>query len=116
MNVPGEAFRRRKKTVAKAGADIRGEALRTLARLRLAPPLHLKTLLLPQQQGTDHVRRVLRNLLAESPPLVGRTYRAQQSYWFCTPAGLAEAAASGELAPRDGRATGKRVAARRGLR
>lgn len=37
MNVPGEAFRRRKKTVAKAGADIRGEVLRTLARLRLAP-------------------------------------------------------------------------------
>uniref|UniRef100_UPI000BE2F8F7 hypothetical protein n=1 Tax=Streptomyces sp. rh45 TaxID=3028726 RepID=UPI000BE2F8F7 len=45
------------------------------------------------------------------PALVGRTSRAQQSYWYCTTAGLAEAAASGELAPTTGRTTGKRVAA-----
>jgi hypothetical protein len=85
--------------VTKAGADLRGEVLLTLAQLRLATPRQLKALLLPRQQGTDHVRRALRNLLAESPALVGRTHRAQQSYWYCTPAGLAEAAASGELAP-----------------
>nr|WP_158102534.1 replication-relaxation family protein [Streptomyces africanus] len=65
---------------------------------------------------TDHVRRTLRNLLAESPALVGRTHRAQQSYWFCTPAGLAEAAASGELTPRAGQTTGKRAASKTGLR
>ncbi|MCX5207627.1 replication-relaxation family protein [Streptomyces sp. NBC_00237] len=100
---------------AKAGADIRGEVLLTLAQLRLATPRQLKALLLDHQQGTDHVRRALRNLLAES--LVGRTNRAQQSYWYCTPAGLAEAAASGELAPTTGRATGKRIAASKtGLR
>lgn len=101
----------------KAGADIRGEVLLTLAQLRLATPRQLKALLLPHQQGTDHVRRALRNLHAESPALVGRTHRAQQSYWYCTPAGLAEAAASGELAPTAGRATGKRIAASKtGLR
>ncbi|GAA4668020.1 replication-relaxation family protein [Streptomyces youssoufiensis] len=72
--------------------------------------------MLPHQQGTDHVRRALRNLLAESPALVGRTHRAQQSYWYCTPAGLAEAAASGELPPRSGRTTGQRAAAKTGLR
>nr|WP_299537484.1 hypothetical protein [uncultured Streptomyces sp.] len=66
---------------------------------------------MPHQQGTDHVRRALRNLFAESPALVGRTHRAQQSYWYCTPAGLAEAAASGELAPATGRTTGRRIAA-----
>ncbi|MGW6744822.1 replication-relaxation family protein [Streptomyces sp. NPDC055025] len=103
--------------MAKAGADIRGEVLLTLARLRLATPRRLKTLLLPHQQDTDHVRRALRNLYAESPALVGRTHRAQQSYWYCTPAGLAEAAASGMLAPGAGRTTGKRVASSRtGLR
>ncbi|MFI6341136.1 replication-relaxation family protein [Streptomyces sp. NPDC050535] len=101
----------------KAGADICGEVLLTLAQLRLATPRQLKALLLPRQQGTDHVRRALRNLLAESPALVGRAHRKQQSYWYCTPAGLAEAAASGELAPRAGRTTGKRVAAgKTGLR
>ncbi|MGA4863688.1 hypothetical protein ACPB9J_13685 [Streptomyces lavendulocolor] len=49
--------------------------------------------------------------------LVGRTHRAQQSYWYCTPSGFAEAAASGELAPTAGRTTGKRIAAgKTGLR
>ncbi|MFE1733658.1 hypothetical protein ACFW6X_26465 [Streptomyces bacillaris] len=81
--------------MAKAGADLRGEVLLILAQLRLATPRQLKALLLPHQQDTDHVRRALRNLLEESPALVGRTHRAQQSYWHCTPAGLAEAAASG---------------------
>ncbi|MEU1558529.1 replication-relaxation family protein [Streptomyces scabiei] len=85
--------------------------------MRLATPRQLKALLLPHQQDTDHVRRALRNLLAESPALVGRTHRAQQSYWYCTPAGLAEAAASGELAPTSSRTTGKRIAASKtGLR
>jgi hypothetical protein len=115
-DVPGEASRTRK-AAAKAGAEIRGEVLLTLAQLRLATPRQLKELLLPHQQDTDHVRRALRNLLAESPALVGRTHRAQQSYWYCTPAGLAEAAASGELAPTAGRTTGKRIAASKtGLR
>ncbi|MEV7659607.1 replication-relaxation family protein [Streptomyces anulatus] len=115
-DVRGEASRSRK-AAAKAGADIRGEVLLTLARLRLATPRQLKALLLPHQQDTDHVRRALRNLLEESPALVGRTHRAQQSYWHCTSAGLAEAAASGELAPTTGRATGKRIAASKtGLR
>ncbi|MDT0412667.1 MULTISPECIES: replication-relaxation family protein [Streptomyces] len=115
-DVPGEASRPRK-AEAKAGADLRGEVLLTLAQLRLATPRQLKQLLLPHQQDTDHVRRALRNLLAESPALVGRTHRAQQSYWYCTPAGLAEAAASGELALTTGRTTGKRIAASKtGLR
>jgi hypothetical protein len=114
--VSGEASRARKAAATKAGADIRGEVLLTLARLRLAAPRQLKALLLPHQQDTDHVRRALRNLLAESPALVGRTHRAQQSYWYCTPAGLAEAAASGELVPRAGRTTGKRAASKTGLR
>ncbi|WP_329266816.1 replication-relaxation family protein [Streptomyces sp. NBC_01451] len=115
-DVPGEASRARK-TAAKAGAEIRGEVLLTLAQLRLATPRQLKALLLSHQQDTDHVRRALRNLLAESPALVGRTHRKQQSYWYCTPAGLAEAAASGELAHRAGRTTGKRIAASKtGLR
>ncbi|MDT0614405.1 replication-relaxation family protein [Streptomyces lancefieldiae] len=116
-DVPGEASRPRKAAATKAGADLRGEVLLTLARLRLATPRQLKALLLPHQQDTDHVRRALRNLLAESPALVGRTHRAQQSYWYCTPAGLAEAAASGELASPVGRTTGKRIAASKtGLR
>lgn len=116
-DVLGEASRARKAAATKAGADIRGEVLLTLAQLRLATPRQLKALLLPHQQDTDHVRRALRNLLAESPALVGRTNRAQQSYWYCTPAGLAEAAASGELAPTTGRTTGKRIAASKtGLR
>ncbi|MFD3701189.1 replication-relaxation family protein [Streptomyces sp. NPDC058646] len=116
-HVPGEASRARKTAAAKAGAEIRGEVLLTLAQLRLATPRQLKELLLPHQQDTDHVRRALRNLLAESPALVGRTNRAQQSYWYCTPAGLAEAAASGELASPVGRTTGKRIAASKtGLR
>ncbi|WP_405189652.1 replication-relaxation family protein [Streptomyces anulatus] len=116
-DVLGEASRPRKAAVAKAGADIRGEVLLTLAQLRLATLRQLKALLLPHQQDTDHVRRALRNLLEESPALVGRTHRAQQSYWHCTPAGLAEAAAFGELAPTTGRATGKRIAASKtGLR
>ncbi|WP_446039042.1 replication-relaxation family protein [Streptomyces sp. SID1121] len=115
--MPGEASRARKAAAAKAGAGLRGEVLLALAQLRLATPSQLKALLLPHQEGTDHVRRALRNLLDESPALVGRTHRAQQSYWYCTPAGLAEAAASGELAPTAGRATGKRIAASRtGLR
>ncbi|MFF7365403.1 replication-relaxation family protein [Streptomyces sp. NPDC008125] len=114
--VPVEASRPRK-AAAKAGADLRGEVLLTLAQLRLATPSQLRALLLPHQQGTDHVRRALRNLLDESPALVGRSHRAQQSYWYCTPAGLAEAAASGELAPATGRTTGKRIAASKtGLR
>ncbi|MFF8918989.1 replication-relaxation family protein [Streptomyces sp. NPDC015032] len=115
-DVSREASRARKVAAAKAGADLRGEVLLTLAQLRLATPRQLKELLLPHQQGTDHVRRALRNLLDESPALVGRTHRAQQSYWYCTPAGLAEAAASGELAPTAGRTTGKRIAAKTGLR
>ncbi|MGI5451447.1 replication-relaxation family protein [Streptomyces sp. CA-243310] len=116
-DVPGEASRARKTAAAKASADIRGEVLLALAQLRLATPRQLKALLLPHQQGTDHVRRALRNLQGESPTLVGRTHRAQQSYWYCTPAGLAEAAASGELAPTVGRTTGKRIAASKtGLR
>ncbi|MFF2411460.1 replication-relaxation family protein [Streptomyces sp. NPDC058092] len=115
-DVPGEASRPRKATATKAGADIRGEVLLTLAQLRLATPRQLKALLLPHQQDTDHVRRALRNLRDESPTLVGRTHRAQHSYWYCTPAGLAEAAASGELAPRAGRTTGKRAASKTGLR
>ncbi|MEH0557321.1 replication-relaxation family protein [Streptomyces sp. B21-101] len=114
-DVPGEASRARK-AAAKAGAEIRGEVLLTLAQLRLATPRQLKALLLAHQQDTDHVRRALRNLLAESPALVGRTNRAQQSYWYCTLAGLAEAASSGELAPRAGHATGKRAASKTGLR
>ncbi|MER6394298.1 replication-relaxation family protein [Streptomyces sp. NPDC001523] len=116
-DVPGEASRARKTAAAKAGADIRGDVLLALAQLRLATPRQLQALLLAHQQGTDHVRRALRNLLDESPALVGRTHRAQQSYWYCTPAGLAEAAASGELAPTTGRTTGKRIAASKtGLR
>ncbi|GHB30964.1 replication-relaxation family protein [Streptomyces chryseus] len=116
-DVPGEASRPRKAPATKAGADLRGEVLLTLAQLRLATPRQLKALLLPHQQDTDHVRRALRNLLSESPDLVGRTHRAQQSYWYCTPAGLAEAAASAELAPTTGRTTGKRIAASKtGLR
>ncbi|MFH8371375.1 replication-relaxation family protein [Streptomyces sp. NPDC018031] len=116
-DVPGEASRARKSAAAKASAELRGEVLLCLAQLRLATPRQLKALLLPHQQGTDHVRRALRNLLAESPALIGRTHRAQQSYWYCTPAGLAEAAASGELAPTVGRTTGKRIAASKtGLR
>ncbi|MFJ9668776.1 replication-relaxation family protein [Streptomyces sp. NPDC101219] len=112
--MPGEASRPQK-AAAKAGAEIRGDVLLCLAQLRLATPRQLKALLLPDQQGTDYVRRALRNLRADA--LVGRTYRAQQSYWYCTPAGLAEAAASGELAPRAGRNTGKRIAASKtGLR
>ncbi|GAA1545762.1 hypothetical protein GCM10009730_63540 [Streptomyces albidochromogenes] len=113
-DVPGEASRARKAAAAKAGADIRGEVLLTLAQLRLATPRQLKALLLPHQQGTDHIRRALRNLLDDR--LVGRTHRAQQSYWYCTPAGLAEAAASGELAPKAGRTTGQRAASKTGLR
>lgn len=120
-DVPGEASRPRKTTVtkaaaAKAGADLRGEVLLILARLRLATPRQLKALLLPHQQGTDHVRRALRNLLDKSPALVGRGQRAQHSYWNCTPAGLAEATASGELAPTTGRTTGQRATAKTGLR
>ncbi|MCX4775064.1 replication-relaxation family protein [Streptomyces sp. NBC_01285] len=112
----GEASRARK-AAAKAGAGLRGEVLLPLAQLRLATPRQLKELLLPHQQGTDHVRRALRNLADESPSLVGRTHRAQQSYWYCTPAGLAEAAASGELTPTADRTTGKRIAASKtGLR
>ncbi|MEU6212709.1 replication-relaxation family protein [Streptomyces sp. NPDC047023] len=116
LDIPGEASRPRRKAAAKAGADIRGEVLLTLAQLRLATPRQLKALLLPHQQGTDHVRRALRNLQGEFPALVGRTHRAQQSYWYCTPPGLAEAAASGELAPTVGRTTGRRAASKTGLR
>ncbi|MFI1018226.1 replication-relaxation family protein [Streptomyces sp. NPDC020965] len=85
--------------------------------MRLAAPLQLKTLLLPHQKSTDNIRLALRNLRGESPSLAGRSHRAQQSYWYCTPAGLAEAAASGELASTAGRTTGKRIAASKtGLR
>ncbi|MGW6739296.1 hypothetical protein ACWGDX_00885 [Streptomyces sp. NPDC055025] len=38
-----------RETAAKAGADIRGEVLLTLAQLRLATPRQLKTLPLPRQ-------------------------------------------------------------------
>ncbi|QIB49570.1 replication-relaxation family protein [Streptomyces aureoverticillatus] len=115
-DAPGEASRAAGSAASKAGAELRGEVLLALAQLRLATPRQLKELLLPHQQGTDHVRRALRNLLAESPALIGRTHRAQYSYWYCTPAGLAEATASGELPPRSGRATGQRAAAKTGLR
>ena len=101
---------------ARAGAEIRGEVLLTLARLRCATPDQLRRLLLPHQAGTDYVRRALRNLAAESPALVGRVQRAQQSIWFCTPAGLAEATASGLLPPSTGRTTGRKAAAKTGLR
>lgn len=106
---------------ARAGAEIRGEVLLTLARLRLATPEQLRGLLLDHQEGTDYVRRALRDLAAERPPLVGRAQRAQQSYWFCTTAGLAEAAACGLLpafngAAGAGRTTGRKAAAKTGLR
>ncbi|SEG85294.1 Replication-relaxation [Actinacidiphila yanglinensis] len=105
---------------ARAGAEIRGEVLVTLARLRLATPAQLRALLLPQHEGTDYVRRALRNLAAERPPLVGRVQRAQQSIWFCTTAGLAEATASGLLlafnGSAGGRTTGRKAAAKTGLR
>ena len=100
-----------------ARAEIRGEALLTLARLRPATPHQLHRLLLPHQQGTDYIRRALRDLRAESPALVGRAQRAQQGYWYCTPAGLAEAAASGALPPGTGsRPAARRAAAKTGLR
>lgn len=93
----------------------------TLARLRLAEPEQLRALLLPHQQGTDNVRLALRNLAAERPALVGRVQRAQQSIWFCTPAGLSEAAAFGLLPAFNGsagagRTTGRKAAAKTGLR
>ncbi|MFJ1588394.1 replication-relaxation family protein [Streptomyces sp. NPDC088197] len=92
----------------------------TLARLRLAEPEQLRALLLDHQEGTDYVRRALRNLAAERPPLVGRVQRAQQSYWFCTTAGLAVAPASGLLPAFNGsagaRTTGRKAAAKTGLR
>ncbi|MGC5360878.1 hypothetical protein ACPXCE_04190 [Streptomyces sp. DT24] len=66
-DVPVEASRPRKAAAAKAGADLRGEVLLTLAQLRLATPRQLKALLLPRQQGTDHVRRAL-NCSANSAP------------------------------------------------
>ncbi len=66
-DAPGEASRAPKSAVAKAGAELRGEVLLALAQLRLATPRQLKELLLPHHQGTDHVRRPLRNLLAERP-------------------------------------------------
>ncbi|MGW3942256.1 hypothetical protein [Streptomyces phaeochromogenes] len=69
----------------------------------------------PNQQDTDHVRRALRNLCDESPALVGRTHRAQQSCWYCTPAGLTEAAACGELVLKAGRTNRKRFAASKTL-
>lgn len=51
--------------------------------------------------------------------MVGRVQRAQQSYWFCTTAGLAEAAASGLLpmfnGSAGGRTTGRKAAAKTGL-
>ncbi|MCF3106977.1 replication-relaxation family protein [Streptomyces roseoverticillatus] len=114
--VPGEASRPRASSgsPAKAGAEIRGDVLLTLAQVRLATPHQLKALLLPHHQDTDYIRRALRNLRADA--LVGRTHRAQQSYWYCTPAGLAEAAGSGELAPKAGWTTGQRAAAKTGLR
>jgi hypothetical protein len=120
---PGSArgATRRGRGPGRAGAEIRGEVLVTLARLRLAMPEQLRGLLLPHQKGTDNVRLALRNLLAERPPLVGRVQRANQSYWFCTPAGLTEAAASGLLpafnGSAGGRTTGKKAAsAKTGLR
>ncbi|GAA2433385.1 replication-relaxation family protein [Streptomyces macrosporus] len=115
--MPEIASRPRTKTAARAGAEIRGEVLLTLARLRLATPHQLRALLLPHQQGTDYIRRALRDLRAESPALVGRAQRAQQSYWYCTPAGLAEAAASGALPLAAGsRTAARRAAAKTGLR
>lgn len=101
---------------ARAGAEICGEVLLTLARLRCATPDQLRRLLLPHQAGTDYVRRALRNLAAESPALVGRVQRAQQSIWFCTRSGLAEATASGLLPPTTRRTTGRKAAAKTGLR
>lgn len=113
--MPGEESRPRVHTApAKAGAGIRGGVLLTLAQLRLATPRRLKALLLPHHQDTDYIRRALRNLPTDA--LVGWPHRAQQSYWYCTPAGLAEVAASGELPPKAGRATGQCAAAKTGLR
>jgi hypothetical protein len=90
----------------------------TLALLRLAMPEQLRGLLLPHQEGTDYVRRALRNLAAERLPLVRRVQRrAQQSISFCTTAGLSEAAASGLLpafnGSAGGRTTGRKAAAKR---
>jgi hypothetical protein len=62
----------RGRRVARAGAEIRGEVLVTLARLRLATPEQLRALLLNHQEGTDYVRRALRNLTAEKPALAAR--------------------------------------------
>lgn len=105
----------------RAGAEIRGEVLVTLARLRLAEPEQLRALLLPHQKATDNIRLALRNLAAEKPALVGRAQRAQQSIWFAATAGLAEAAASGLLpafsgSAGTGRTTGRKAAAKTGLR
>jgi hypothetical protein len=111
-DVPGEASRARKAAATKAGAEIRGEILLTLAQLRLATPRQLKTLLLPHQQDTNHVRHVLRNLREPDQPRPAELLVLHPG----RPAGLAEAAACGELTPRVGQTSGKRAASKTGLR
>ncbi|MEU6672460.1 hypothetical protein [Streptomyces sp. NPDC046727] len=71
MDMPGEASRPRARSSGpvKAGAEIRGEVLLTLAQLCLATPHQLKALLLPHHQEADYIRRALRNLRADA--LVG---------------------------------------------
>lgn len=105
---PGHAYARQRKPEPRSAARLSSP----LPQLRLATPYQLKALL-PQHQDTDCVH-ALRNLRADA--LVGRTHRAQQSCWYCTAVGLAEAAASGELPPKAGRTTGQRAAAKTGLR
>ncbi|WP_407639657.1 replication-relaxation family protein [Actinacidiphila guanduensis] len=108
--------------VVRAGAEVRGEVLVTPARFRLATPEQLRVLLVPHQEGTQP-RAPGPARPVERPPLAGRVRRALQSYWFCVTAGLAEAAASGLLPAFNGaagaagaRATGRKAAARTGLR
>ncbi|MFB7032652.1 MULTISPECIES: replication-relaxation family protein [unclassified Streptomyces] len=120
--MPGEASRARKTAAAKAGADLRGEVLLALARLRLATP--------PSAQGAaaalpaGHRPRPPRAARpARRIPGPGRPDSPRPAELLVLhpgrPAGLAEASASasGELASPVGRTTGKRIAAgKTGLR
>lgn len=99
--------------MTRAGAEIRGEVLAALAVLRVATPAQPHQLLLPRQRATDNIRRALRDLAGEKPPLVAREVRARQSFWCCTPAGLEEAAGAGVLPGGKGV---RRRAAKTGLR
>ncbi|WP_424217792.1 replication-relaxation family protein (plasmid) [Streptomyces sp. BI20] len=85
-----------------------------LGRLRIATPDQLRILLTPDAASTSYVRKALGDLAAER--LVERFTAGRQSYWACTPTGLAEVRASGEAERREGRTTGQRAAGRTGLR